>query len=125
MNYYVHTIETTNARIFKKGHCQFDYIEPDFFEKVRDNERLSVIGCIKLREIEKEEAVDKVVISNGLIDHYFKLIPTGKMKHLSKRKLIGYVLVSKDTYVAVYKNSILMPLLLSIAFLAVFSVIIL
>lgn len=120
MNYYVYNIETANARIFKKGHCQFDYIEPDAFEKIRDIERPSVIGCIKLKEIEKEEAADRVVISNGLIDHYFKLLPTRKMKHLGKRKLIGYVLVSKNTYAAVYKNSILVPILLSITLLAIF-----
>lgn len=125
MNYYVYNIETADARIFKKGHCQFDYIEPDAFEKIRDVEKPSVIGCIRLREIEKEEAADKAVISNGLIDHYFKLMPTGKMKHFSRRKLIGYVLVSKNTYAAVYKDSILVPLLLSIAFLAVFCAVIL
>lgn len=47
------------------------------------------------------------------------------MKHLNRKHLIGYVMVSKDTYVAVYEHSILMPLLLSIAFLAVFCAIIL
>lgn len=124
MNYYVHNLETVNARIFKKKHLQFDYIEPDSFEKTQNSDDLSVIGCMKLKEIEKETATDTVVISSGIIDHYFMLIPPDKMKHLSKKHLISYVMVSKATYVAVYEHSILMPLLLSIAFLAVFCAII-
>lgn len=125
MIYYVHNIETTNARIFKKGHYQFDYIEPDSFEKMQINEEPSVIGSMKLKEIEKEEAVDTVVISSDLTDHYFELMPPDKRKYLRKKHLIGYIMVSKDTYIAVYKHSILMPLLLSIAFLAVFCIFIL
>ena len=125
MIYYVYDIETANARIFKKRHYQFDYIEPDAFEKLKNSRDTSVIGCIKLKEIEKEDVPDTIVISRGLTDHYFKLMPTSKMKHLSSRSLIGYVSVSKNTYVAVYKDSILILLLLSIAFLAAFCVIIL
>ena len=124
MNYYVHNLETMNARIFKKKHFQFDYIEPDPFEKMQNSSDLSVIGCMKLKEIEKETATDTVVISNGITDHYFMLMPPEKMKHLSKKHLIGYVMVSVDSYVAAYEHSILMPLLLSIAFLAIFCVII-
>lgn len=56
MKYYVHNLETVNARIFKKKHIQFDYIEPDSFEKMQNSSKLSVIGCIKLKEIEKEAA---------------------------------------------------------------------
>lgn len=123
MNYYVHNLETVNARIFKKKHFQFDYIEPDSFEKIQNSNNLSVIGCIKLKEIEKEDATDTVVISCGIADHYFKLMQPEKIKHLSKRHLIGYIIVSANTYVAVYKHSILMPLLLSIAFLAGFCAI--
>ena len=124
MNYYVYNIENTNARIFKKRHCQFDYIEPDSFEKMQNSNDLTVIGCIKLKEIEKEDAIDKVVISSSLTDHYFKLMPSDKMKHLSKKRLICNIMVAKDTYVAVYEHSILLPLLLSIAFLAIFCAII-
>ncbi len=124
MNYHVYNIEDTNVRIFKKKHFQFDYIEPDSFEKMQNSNSLSVIGCIKLKEIEKEDATDTVVISSGLTDHYFKLMPPDIMKHFSKRHLVGYILVSTDTYAAVYKHSILIPLLLSIAFLAGFYVII-
>lgn len=124
MIYYVYNIETANARIFKKRRYQFDYIEPDSFERMQNNTEFSIIGCMKLKEIEKEEVSDKVVISNGLIDHYFELMPTDKMKHFSKRNLIGYALVSGG-YIAVYKASKLIPLLLLIAFLAVFSIIIL
>lgn len=50
MNYYVHNIETSNARIFKKKHYQFDYIEPASFEKMQNSNSLSVIGCIKLKK---------------------------------------------------------------------------
>lgn len=124
MNYYVHNLETVNARIFKKKHFQFDYIEPDSFEKMQNSNNLSVIGCLKLKEIEKEAATDTVVISSGITDHYFMLMPPDKMKHLNRKHLIGYVMVSTDTYVAVYKHSILIPLLLSMAFLAVFCAII-
>lgn len=124
MNYYVHNLETVNARIFKKKHIQFDYIEPDSFEKMQNSNGLTVIGCIKLKEIEKEDATDTVVISSGITDHYFKLMPPDKMKHLNKKHLVGYIWVSADTYVAVYKHSILMPLLLSIAFLTAFSILI-
>ena len=124
MNYYVHNLETVNARIFKKKHFQFDYIEPDSFEKMQNSNNLSVIGCLKLKEIEKEAATDTVVISRGITDHYFMLMPPDKMKHLNRKHLIGYVMVSAGTYVAVYEHSILMPLLLSIAFLAVFCAII-
>ena len=125
MNYYVHNLETMNARIFKKKHFQFDYIEPDSFEKMQNSSELSVIGCMKLKEIEKEAATDTVVISSGITDHYFMLMPPNKMKHLNRKHLIGYVMVSKDTYVAVYEHSILMPLLVSIAFLVAFCAIIL
>lgn len=124
MNYHVYNIEDTNARIFKKGHYQFDYIEPDSFEKIQNSNDLTVIGCIKLKEIKKEDATDTVVISSGITDHYFKLMPPDKMKRLRKKHLIGYIMVAKDTYVAVYKHSILMPLLLSIAFLTGFCVLI-
>lgn len=123
MNYYVHDIETVNARIFKKRKFQFDYIEPDSFEKIQDGGMAAIIGCIKLKEIDKEDAIDKVVISNGLTDHYFKLMSADKIKHLSRRKLIGYILVSKDTYVSVYKKSRLIPFLLSIAFLVILCVV--
>ena len=124
MNYSIHEIESTNARIYKKKHYQFDYIEADSFEKMQNSNSLSVIGCIILKEIEKGDATDTVVISSGLTDHYFKLMPPDKMKHISKKHLIGYIMVSADTYAAVYKHSILMPLLLSIAFLTVFSILI-
>lgn len=124
MNYYVHNLETVNARIFKKKHFQFDYIEPDSFEKMKKSSDLSVIGCTKLKEIEKEAATDTVVISSGITDHYFMLMPTDKMKYLRKKHLIGYVMVSANTYVAAYEHSILMPLLLTIAFLAMFCAII-
>lgn len=120
MNYYVHNLETVNARVFKKKHFQFDYIEPDAFEKMQNSNDLSVIGCMKLKEIEKEAATDTVAISSGITDHYFMLIPPDKMKRLSRKHLIGYVMVSADTYVAVYEHSILIPLLLSIAFLTIF-----
>lgn len=89
MNYYIYDIENINARIFKKKHYQFDYIEPDPFEKMQNSNDLSVIGCIKLKEIEKESAIDTVEISSGIINHFFKLMPPNKMKHLSKRLLIG------------------------------------
>ena len=117
-------LEIVNARIFKKKRFHFDYIEADSFEKMQNSNDLSVIGCMKLREIEKEAAADTVVISSGIADHYFMLMPPDKMKHLNRKHLIGYVMVSADTYVAVYEHSILMPLLLSIAFLAVFCAII-
>ena len=125
MNYSIHEIESTNARIYKKKHYQFDYIEADSFEKMQNSNSLSVIGCIILKEIEKGDATDTVVISSGLTDHYFKLMPPDKIKYLSKRHLIGYIMVSADTYVAVYKHSVLIPLLLSIAFLAGFCILIL
>lgn len=124
MNYYAHNLETVNARIFKKKHFQFDYVEPDSFENMQNDNDLSVIGCMKLKEIEKEAVADTVVISSGITDHYFMLMPPDKMKHFRKKHLIGYVMVSADTYVAVYEHSIIMPLLLSIAFLAVFCAII-
>lgn len=125
MNYYVYDIENTNARIFKKDHYQFDYIEPDPFEKVQNNSKPSVIGYIKLKEIEKESSIDTVEISSGITNHYFELMPPDKMKHLRKKHLIGYIMVSADTYVAVYEHSILIPLLLSIPFLAGFCILIL
>lgn len=124
MNYYVYNIENINARIFKNKHYQFDYIEPDSFEKMQNSNNVSVIGFIKLKEIEKEDATDTVVISSGITDHYFKLMPPDKIKHFSKKHQIGYIMVSVDTYVVVYKHSILMPLLLSIAFLTGFCAII-
>lgn len=124
MNYYVYDIENINARIFKKGHYQFDYIEPDSFGKMQNSSNLSVVGCIKLKEIEKEDATNTVVISNGIANHYFMLMPPDKMKPLNKKHLIGYVMVSKYTYVTVYEHSILMPLLLSVASLAGFCVLI-
>ena len=111
---------------FLKGeHYQFDYIEPDSSEKLRNSNDLSIIGCIKLKEIEKEETTDKVIISNGLTDHYFKLMPINRMKHFSRRNLIGYIMISKNTYAAVYKFSIMIPLILSLIFLAIFCIIVL
>lgn len=85
---------------------------------------LTVIGYIKLKDIEKEDAADTVVIPSGITNHYFILMPLDKIKHLSKRHLIGYIIVAADTYVAVYKHSILMSLLLSIAFLVGFCILI-
>lgn len=125
MNHYVYDIESANARIFKQRHYQFDYLESDTFEKMQNSKEDSLIGYINLKENEKEDASDKVIISSGLTDHYFQLMPADKIRHLNKRNLIGYVMVSTNTYVAVYKHSILIPLLLSIAFLAVFCTLIL
>lgn len=85
MNYHVYNIENTNARIYKKNHYQFDYIEPNSFEKMQNSNNLPVIGCIILKEIEKGDATDTVVFSSGLTGHYFKLIPPDKMKHISKK----------------------------------------
>ena len=60
MNYHIYNIETANARIFKKGHLQFDYIEPVAFKKIRNTENFSVIGCIRLKEIEKKKLLIKL-----------------------------------------------------------------
>lgn len=124
MIYYAHNLEIVNARIFKKKHFQFDYIEPDSFEKMQNSNDVTVMGCIKLKEIEKEDTTDTVVISSGITDHYFKLMPPNKMRRFSKKHLIGYIMVSANTYVAVYKHSILTLLRLSIAFLTGFSILI-
>lgn len=118
MNYYVHNIETANARIYKKSHCQFDYIEPDAFEHLPNSEK-SLIGYIKLEEIEKDAASDQVIISSGINDHYFQLMPTDQINHQNKRNLIGYIMVAKDTYAAVYKGNLLLPIILSVAFLTI------
>lgn len=128
MNYHVYNIENTNARIFKKGHYQFDYIESDSFEKLQNSNDLAVIGCIKLKEIEKEDAIDTVVISSGITDHYFKLMPPDKMRHLNRKHLIGYVMVGLllylDGYVTFSINlsfSIFLSLLADISILAASS----
>lgn len=49
MNYYIYNIEDTNAKIFKRGHYQFDYIEPDSFEKIQNSNDLPVIRWYKTK----------------------------------------------------------------------------
>lgn len=111
MNYYVREIELKEARYFPKKY-KFDYIEPDSFEKIKELYSFSVIGYMTLSRVEKEDTMDKVVISNGLKDYYFKFKPFQKGKSIKPKKVIGYVMVKKDTYIAIYKRSKIIPILL-------------
>lgn len=117
MNYVVHNMDSKRARSYTSRKFSFDYLEPDNFEREKELCNFTIIGYAKLREIDIDDANERLVIANGINDHYFKLKPVKEEQRLTRWNLIGYVQVSKYDYVAVYKRNILLPILMTAALL--------
>lgn len=123
MNYYLHLIDAKEARYFKWKNCQFDYIESENFENFKKtNEPVFVVGYIKLVEIEQDDSIENVIIPNGLDNHYFKFHPIESEKSLKPKRILGYISVGANNYVAIYKTKSLLPLILVFILLGIYII---
>lgn len=116
MNYCVRDMEWKRTLCFNSRKYKFDYLEPDAFSRLEETEDLSVIGSICLRPTDRDSAGDKVIISNGLNDYYFRLKSLKNGKRINPRKLIGYVMTGSSAYAAVYKKRKILPAILILGF---------
>ena len=116
-------VETDSVLYSRK--YKFDYLEPDAFSRLEETEDLSVIGSICLRPTDRDSAGDKVIISNGLNDYYFRLKSLKNGKRINPRKLIGYVMTGSSAYAAVYKKRKILPAILILGFVCFLSFILL
>lgn len=112
MNHCIRDMEWEGTLRYNSRKYKFDYLEPDNFFKLQQTADLSVIGSIKLSPIDKDANGDKIIIADGLNDHYFRLVPLKTGKRIPPRKLIGYAMVGNSIYVAVYKKKKLTPVIL-------------
>lgn len=121
MNYNLHLIDAKEARYFKWKNYQFDYIESENFENFRKtNEPVSIIGYIKLVEIEQDNSIDCIIIPDGLENHYFKFHPVESETSLKAKRILGYISVGANNYVAIYKTRSLIPLILILLLLGIY-----
>lgn len=112
MNHCVRDMEWEGTLRYNSRKYKFDYLEPDIFSRLEKTEVLSVIGSIRLSPIDEDCSGDKIIIPHGLCDYFFRLVPLKHEKRIKPRKLIGYVMVGNDTYVAVYKKEKIIPVIL-------------
>lgn len=125
MNYCVRDMDWKRTLRFNGRKYKFDYLEPDTFSKMRETENLSVIGSIRLFPTDMDTVGDKVIISNGLNDYYFRLRPLKNGKFINPKKLIGYIMIGNSAYAAVYKKRHILPAVLILGLFCVLSFILL
>ena len=112
MKYYVQNIKKGNH--YKKNKIEFDYLkEKDFKELKEENNEVTVLGSIKLKETNNSK-VDTIVIESNDCTFNFELL-----KDKEPSNILGYVLVFDNTYVAITKNNILIPIILLFALIGV------
>lgn len=116
-NYYVQKLQLNQNKTYKKEKIIFDYITPDNFKDILSSANPSVIGSIKLSTIKQTKNVDKVIIESNNETFAYQLIHNNDTNKY--HNIIGYVLVADNTYVAVIKKSVIVPILLCIAFIGI------
>lgn len=118
-NYYVQKLHLNQYETYKKQKLVFDYITPNNFKDITSSDNPSVIGSIKLSTIKQTKNVDKVIIESNNETFAYKLIHNNDTNKNKCHNIIGYVLVADNTYVAVLKKSVIVPILLCIAFIGI------
>ena len=122
-NYNIQTIESSiiNTKHYHRNNLEFDYIKPKEFEKYAEQYKPIIIGSIKLKTTDKDNIDTVTIKSNDKIFRY-ELIRQpkeneDKTKIIEKpKKVLGYILVSENTYVAVLKSDFIIPILLLFLF---------
>lgn len=105
MKYYVQNIKKGNH--YKKNKIEFDYLKEKDFKKLKEeNNEVTILGSIKLKETNNSK-VDTIVIESNDCTFSFELL-----KDKEPSNILGYVLVFDNTYVAITKNNILIPIIL-------------
>lgn len=111
MKYYIQKIQ--NGQHYKKNELEFDYVSPKTFKEIKDMQQFQVIGAIKLEETRKQN-VDIVEINS----FQFEI-----KKDYKESKLLGYISIGGNNFIAVEKNSnTLIPIIIFII-LGIFIVI--
>lgn len=100
-----HAMPLVSGKHYYKNNVKFDYIEPKAFKDIFNKTDAKVIGYIRLKETNKDTNDVMVITSNGQTCQY-------KIEHDVPSHIIGYILVSNDTYVAVKKGRSLWPIVL-------------
>lgn len=121
ISYYLQNIQVQAAH-YKKGKLEFDYIKPDDFKEIEKNDTPSIIGEIKLSTIADDKKTDKVIIESNSKTFTYELIQQQKnsdSRKKTQKNIMGYIKVDNNTYVAVLKKSILIPIILLFAFLGI------
>lgn len=112
MKYYVQNIEKSNH--YKKKKLEFDYLKEKDFKKLKEkNKDITVLGSIKLKETNNSK-VDTIVVESNDCTFNFELL-----KEKEPNGIIGYVLVFDNTYVAISKDSIVIPLIFLLVIIGV------
>lgn len=120
MNYYVRDMEWKGTLRFDSRKYKFDYLEPDAFSRIGKTESATVVGRIRLSVIDSETPCDKVIISEGLDDYCFRLMPLKNRKSEIPGKLLGYVMIGNGIYAAVYRKRHLLPVILILTLILIF-----
>lgn len=97
---------------YKNKKLEFDYIQSNDFEKI---DSPSVIGEIKLSTISENEDLDRVIIESNDKTFTFELMN----KKSNENNILGYIKVEENTYVAILKQSIIVPIILIVIFLGI------
>ena len=113
--YYVQKPES-NATHYKKKHLEFDYIKANDFKEIERNTNPNILGIIKLTTPVENCNADKVIIESNNQTYTYKL---HYQNCISCNCLVGYLKVDDNTYIAILKQSILIPILLTFSGMAI------
>lgn len=103
MEYYIYDIKSKFSQYYYYKDYKFDYIPIDSISKfnIKDED---IIGYMKVKEIGEEDAVNKIIAPHNIQKHYFKLNLFDEKIKLQPNKVIGYILLENNKYVAIYKK---------------------
>lgn len=98
MKYFIKSIE--NGKHYKKKDLEFDYLKLKDFKEL---ENPVVLGAIKINKEIKKTKKDVVVIQSNDLDFTYLLDKNYDYNEDNNKYLVGFVLISNNTYVAVFK----------------------
>lgn len=104
MKYYAQKIKS--AKTYDKNDISFTYLTLNDFKNVQDKTNAKVAGSIHLKETNKNN-IDVLVVESHDRTFNFEV-----EKDISASGVMGYILVLDDTYIAVKKSPLLMPILI-------------
>ena len=104
MKYYIQEME--DARQYDKNDISFMYLAPNDFKNTQGKTNAKIIGSIHLKETNKNN-VDVLVVESHDRTFTFEV-----EKDTSTSRVMEYVLVCDNTYIAVKKSSPILPILL-------------
>lgn len=110
--YFAQSIEQELATHYKKKDLEFDYVSSKDFKQIDENENPAVIGCVKLKAIDKTNCDILTIESNGQ-EYNFEIIdknddPYDKDERNNKRRITGYIKVGENTYISIIKTNFLL-----------------